>query len=157
MLEKAAINLKEYKKKLNFSICDNNEISLVNERADFVIEGWSFGHTVSDHSDNIISKIDSLVSDCESLLNENGTVIIIETLGTDSNEPIAPSDNLKLFYSRLEEKHGFKPVVIETDYRFESVEKAARIMGFFFGGEEAESIKEKNMAFVKEFTGLWYR
>jgi hypothetical protein len=57
----------------------------------------------------------------------------------------------------LEENLNFKRVVINTDYRFSSVDEAVRKIGFFFGEKMAKSISEKKTAIVKEFTGIWYK
>ncbi|MCK4541781.1 MAG: hypothetical protein KAU17_06055 [Spirochaetales bacterium] len=57
----------------------------------------------------------------------------------------------------MEENHNFNRVVINTDYRFSSVDKAVRKMEFFFGEKMAKSISEKKTAVVKEFTGIWYK
>lgn len=157
MLDKAEINLKNYTDKISFGICDNNDISSVKERADFVLEGWSFGHTIKDYEDRAEDKIDELVSSCISLLNPGGSVIFLETLGTDTEKAEAPAEFLDHFYSRLENKHNFRKMEISTDYWFDSVDEAARIMGFFFGVESGAQIRKKNSKIIKEFTGLWYK
>jgi len=157
MLDKAKINLQQFNEKITYDLCDNNTISRISNKADFVIEGWSFGHTVFDHQDKAEIKVDELVENCASLLKPGGQIIMLETLGTDTEEAKAPAEFLDLFYKRLENEHAFKRVVIETDYRFETVEEAARIMGFFFEGDTSESVKKKNSTIIKEFTGLWYR
>lgn len=156
MLDKAKINLKQYQDKISFSVCDNSDIDKIDEKADIVTEGWSFGHTVTDNIDNIISITDNLVRNCKSLLKRNGKIIIIETLGTNTETPFPPDKTLETFYSYLEENHRFKRIIIETDYRFKSVNEAERVTGFFFGEKTAKSILEKNSAVVKEFTGIWY-
>ncbi len=157
MLDKAKSNLEKYLEKVVFEVCDNNNLHSINKSADFVIEGWSFGHTIIDHADNAYSKIDELVSSCTSLLRENGKIIILETLGTNTESAKAPTETLDLFYSYLQKEHGFKQVIIETDYRFDSVGEASRIMGYFFGEDMAASVKEKNSPIVSEYTGLWYK
>ncbi len=157
MLEKARQNLLEFEDKINYDLCDNNQISSLDEKGDFVIEGWSFGHTVSDQSVTYTEKADELISTSLGRLKEEGTCIIIETLGTAVDTPIAPNKPLSEFYRLLEVKHGFTRVEISTDYRFESVEKAADICGFFFGAEAGEEIRKEGSLIVREFTGLWYK
>jgi ubiquinone/menaquinone biosynthesis C-methylase UbiE len=156
MLDKARINLESYKDKIDYAICDNNDISTIDKKADFVLEGWSFGHTVFDFIDNAEDKIDEMVSSTMAMLNPGGTVIFLETLGTDTETAQAPADFLYNFYSRLEKKHFFKRVEISTDYKFETVEEASRISGFFFGPEMGENIRKKGSPIIKEYTGLWY-
>ena len=157
MINKAKINLDSYTDKIVYGIIDNNSINQIQNKADFVIEGWSFGHTVYDYIDEAESKIDELVKGCTSLLNRNGKIIILETLGTNTEVAGAPAEFLNGFYSRLEEFHGFSRVDIKTDYQFRNVEEASKIMCIFFGPEIADSVSLKNNPIVKEFTGLWYR
>jgi len=157
MLSKAEKNLSAYIDKISFGVCDNNSIDSIKEKSDFVIEGWSFGHTVSDHLENAESKIDEMVNNSSSLLNDEGTMIFIETLGTNAETAAAPAPFLDLFYTRLKSVHGFKELIIETDYQFDSVDEAARISGFFFGPEIADDIRKKGTPTIKEFTGLWYK
>jgi len=157
MLDKARLNLSQFKGKISYKVCDNNDIDSLKEKGDFVIEGWSFGHTVSDFEENCGEKADELIQASLCRLNRGGTAIFIETLGTDSGEPGPPSPALGEFYRRLEEKFGFSRIVIPTDYRFSSPEEAARICGFFFGPGTGEAILRKGSPVVKEFTGLWYK
>lgn len=157
MLDKAKENLKRFGDKISFDLCDNNEIDSVEEKGDFVIEGWSFGHTVSDYPGKEMEKAEELIGKSLSRLNRGGTAILIETLGTDTEEPGAPSEALATYYKCMEEKYGFAKVVIPTDYRFESVEEAAAICGFFFGSAAGEEILKKGSPIISEYTGLWYK
>lgn len=159
MLEKAKTNLSRFAPKVSFELCDNNEIDSLQIKGDFVIEGWSFGHTVSDYGtlDETAAKADELISRSLDRLNKGGTAIFIETLGTDSEQPFAPSSALELYYRRLEEDYGFQKEIISTDYRFESVDQAADLCGFFFGAEAGEEIRRKGSNIIKEFTGLWHK
>lgn len=157
MLDNARINLSDFNDKIRYNICDNNQIGTVRERGDFVIEGWSFGHTVSDHSESVNAIVDDLVGNTAALFKHGGTIILIETLGTDTEKPEAPNEILKSFYTRLEDFHGFSRVEISTDYKFTTVDEAVRIAGFFFGPESGISIKKKGSPIIKEFTGLWYK
>lgn len=159
MLEKARGNLSRFGDKISYDLCDNNAIESVRIKGDFVVEGWSFGHTVSDgdHIENAREKAQELILKSLNCLNPGGTAIFIETLGTDSDEPSAPSEALKEYYRLLEEKHGFSRVEISTDYRFKSADHAGELCGFFFGQEAGEEIRQKGSPYVKEFTGLWYK
>ena len=157
MLEKARKNLDAYSEKITYAICDNNAINSIPLKADFVMEGWSYGHTVSDISGMESQKIDQLISSSLALLNPGGTAIFLETLGTDTDKPVAPSDSLRLFYKTMEEKSGFTRIEIPTDYQFGSVEEASRIMGFFFGPDTGNAIKKRDLTVIKEYTGLWYK
>jgi len=157
MLDTAKVNLAEHKDKIQFAICDNNEISSIDEKGDFVIEGWSFGHTVSDQLKTSGEKADELISKSLNRLKIGGTCIFIETLGTGVDSPLAPNRTLAEFYRKLEQDFGYTRVEIPTDYRFESAEEAADICGFFFGTEAGEEIRTKGSPIIREYTGLWYK
>ena len=43
------------------------------------------------------------------------------------------------------------------DYKFEAVDEAAELAGFFFGEEMAEQIRKKGSVVLPECTGVWWR
>ncbi|MBI9107646.1 MAG: class I SAM-dependent methyltransferase [Spirochaetales bacterium] len=157
MLEKASEALSEYGNKIEFSVCDNLNIDSLDVSADIVIQGWSFGHTVSDNESQIEKTVNKLVVDCNVRLKRGGSLVFLESLGTNTESPEAPNKNLKDFYSELEGRHGFSRTVLETDYRFDSNEDAARIMGFFFGEEMGSNLKFTRDGIVREYTGVWQK
>jgi len=157
MLQRARTNLAAHSKKITLSLCDNLNIHTLNSKADIVIEGWSFGHTVGDNPGNIEQTVDNLVTSCFSILNPGGKLVVIETLGTNVDSPIEPGNFLPTFYSLLETKHGFKRYVVSTDYKFASCKDAARIAGFFFGDAMKEDILRTNKQIIPEFTGIWIK
>ncbi|NJL56820.1 hypothetical protein HC928_17975, partial [bacterium] len=69
----------------------------------------------------------------------DGTLIILETLGTGSEIPTPPTAGLDAYYAWLEETHGFTRTWIRTDYEFASVGEAEHLTRFFFGDVLAES------------------
>jgi hypothetical protein len=81
-------------------------------------------------------------------------VVVVETLGTGEEEPRPPSPELAEYYEWLESQ-GFTRAAIRTDYRFATVEDAARITGNFFGADFAERVRREGWARVPECTGLW--
>jgi hypothetical protein len=125
--------------------------------ADMVIEGWSFGHTVTDHKDRFEWIVQKLVTDCMHLLDRQGILVIIETLGTNVESPAPPNETLGQFYNLLENEYQFRKSIVSTDYRFKNVEEAKRIMGFFFGEKMKEKIGQQQSSIIKEFTGIWYK
>ena len=155
MLEKAERNLIKFDKKIDFGICDNLKIDKIDRNADIIIEGWSFGHTVSDDYSRIEIVTSEIIENCKKLLNPGGSIIIIESLGTNTSAVDAPNEALKQFYSLLEEKYSFKRTVLETDYKFDSNEEALRITGFFFGDDFRNNLSFQHEGIVKEFTGAW--
>jgi SAM-dependent methyltransferase len=156
MVERAKKNLGRFSC-IEYGICDNLHIHELDLNADCVLEGWSFGHTISANSDDVPTVTDKLVHDCSGLLKENGSIVFIESMGTFVDEPTLPREAFAVFFERLKKKHGFKEQIIRTDYRFDSVMEASRICGFFFGEHMGAAIAELKEPVVKEFTGVWYR
>lgn len=156
MMDRAAMNLAAHASKLTFAIAANTEIDSIQDRADCIIEGWAFGHTAGENVANLEATVAKIVRDCEALCLPGGTIILIETLGSNVTEPAPPSDSLRAFYDLLERQHGFTREVVRTDYKFDSLAEARRIFSFFFGLDEtrAQSIKSP---IVPEFTGVWHR
>jgi hypothetical protein len=84
-----------------------------------------------------------------------GTLIVIETLGTGFTEPAAPAPELADYYAWLESQRGFGRHALRTDYGFDSVSEAARVLGFFFGEQMAALVAEGGSPRVPECTGIW--
>jgi hypothetical protein len=124
-------------------------------RADAFIEGWSWGHTVLDGNTGIGETTDALFTSAASCLRSKGILVVIETMGTNVDEPAPPTEGLSQFYDLLVSKHGMQQQVIRTEYRFGTVEDAARIMGFFFGKGMKSAVMQRNSPIVPEWTGVW--
>lgn len=155
MLDKAKANLRNYSEKVQFGVLENNEIGSLSDKLDFVIEGWSFGHTIFDNQDDVDSITKLLVESCERLVAENGALIFIETLGTNVDNPQDFTGPLGDFYNQLEHAHGMQRKVVRTDYQFESVNEASRIMGFFFGSDMSVAVEKRGSTIIPEHTGIW--
>lgn len=155
MLEKCNKNLTEYKEIINLKQGQNTCLPLISEKADIFIEGWSFAHTIVDAGENFKLAFDAMYNGITRNLKPEGTIILIESLGTNVDKPYIHNPNLKKFYKYIEEKYSFKIEIVATDYKFESSFEAARIAGFFFGKEMSDEIKRKDIKIVPEFTGIW--
>ncbi|MFP4484932.1 MAG: hypothetical protein ACLFO1_08780, partial [Spirochaetaceae bacterium] len=83
--------------------------------------------------------------------------VLMETMGTNVDSPTPPLNTLAAMYRRLEEEYGFTRHEVRTDFRFDSVEEAVEVMGFFFGPEMAEGVRERGAEVVPEWTGVWIR
>src|SRR4051812_36421312 len=118
--------------RLRYSVCENLGLESLGGEYDVIVEGWSFGHTVTDGAERLEDTVDALVAACLKLLAPAGTLILIETLGSGVTAPGAPNETLQRFYERLEQRHGFVRTTLSTTYRFASAEEAERITGFFF-------------------------
>jgi hypothetical protein len=151
MLDVAQMKLNSDKDKIIYRLFDNRNIPTLKEHYDITIEGWSFGHLVSEKEETCDYWSNKLITDCKCL---SDTIVIIETLGTNVENPKAPSRLLDHFYQVLRSK-GFQEHIVSTDYRFEDSHQAAEVLGAFFGEEMKERIRRENKAIVKEFTGVW--
>jgi len=152
MINKAKINLAEFKDKIDFVNIDTRNISQLKTKADCIIEGWAVGHTAIDEYHRLDEFLSKLFKDFKTLLNSNGKIILIETMGTNVDEPKIPTKELEDLYNELETTYAMKKQIIQTDYKFVNTEEAKRICGFFFGHSTAANI---NSNIVNEYTGIW--
>jgi SAM-dependent methyltransferase len=155
MLGKLKTNLKVHLNKIDLRCSDNLNLPDLPEKGDVFIEGWSFGHTISDNENDIEGITTTLVSQALRMTKENGVIIFIETLGSNSEIPMPPKESLSKFYCILEDKFKFKNYKIKTDYKFSSCAEAARITGFFFGNNFGDEILKSGKSIVPEWTGVW--
>lgn len=139
------------------AVGDNRQMPVAPNSADIVIEGWSFGHVMGWFGDGWRPVLDRMLGEMERILRPGGTAVLMETLGTGSEEPGAPHERLALLYKTFEDELGFTRHVIRTDYQFLSLDEAAELTGFFFGGDMAEKVKDNNWIILPECTGLWVR
>jgi hypothetical protein len=138
-------------------VADNGSVPLGAGSADVLLEGWSFGHTVSDAEERWREAAEELLSETMRLLAPGGTAIIIETLGTGVRTPSAPGRILPLFFDYLEREKGFTAEWVRTDYQFESVAKARELMQFFFGQMGEHDVLPSGEVVVPECTGIWWK
>jgi ubiquinone/menaquinone biosynthesis C-methylase UbiE len=151
MLEQTQINLKNYMGKITINELDNKNIDQIVKNYDISIEGWSFGHLISENADTVEYWSNKIIDELKRI---SKTIIIIETMGTNCENPFPPNTNLKNFYMLLR-GNGFNEYIINTDYKFENSEQAQYILGSFFGEQMKEEIRKNNLVTIKEFTGIW--
>jgi ubiquinone/menaquinone biosynthesis C-methylase UbiE len=156
MLDRAAVHLSMFRN-VSLAEADNLSVPLPDGSADVVIEGWSFGHGVTTAGDGWRKRAEDLLAETMRLLTEEGTAIIIETLGTGFRTPSPPGVLLPSFYSWLEEARGFHGKAIRTDYVFEDLARASEMMEFFFGGMVDHEVLPTGRVVVPECTGIWWR
>jgi ubiquinone/menaquinone biosynthesis C-methylase UbiE len=157
MLEQCKNNLKDYLEKVYLSIGQNESLPVIQEKADIFIEGWSFGHTIVEHNNDIQSTTEQIINNIRRNTTVDSVKVIIETLGTNVNAPIYINNDLKQFYRIIEEEYGFKRTIVKTDYKFDDYREAAQIMGFFFGEEMERGIIKRKCEIVPEYTGIWIK
>jgi SAM-dependent methyltransferase len=173
MLDRCRRNLSKFSDRLCLAPCDNTDLTIPPVKADTFIQGWSFGHVMVDNAAQFQKIFHIIHEKINEILKPDGTIILIETMGTNVSEPGAPLPVLSDFYGLLENEYHFSRKVLDTSYRFNDVTEAARIMGFFFGEQMAENIlkcaSSNNTAncnlsgnnhlskVIPEFTGIWYK
>lgn len=142
---------------LTFVRADASALPAPDGWADLGIAGWVFGHLRHWLPDDWRTRIGAALDEMARVVKPGGTLVIIETLGTGRTTPAAPNADLAEYYAWLEGERGFVRREIRTDYRFASVEEAARVLGFFFGEEKARLVRAQEWSTVPECTGVWSR
>lgn len=138
-------------------VADIRETPLPPESANLAIAGWVLGHFCEWYGAEWQREIDAVLENLWGALQPGGTLVIIETLGTGAAQAGAPSAELAEYYAWLESSWGLQRRELRTDYRFDSLESAARSVGFFFGPELERRVREHAWRVVPEWTGLWWR
>jgi ubiquinone/menaquinone biosynthesis C-methylase UbiE len=125
--------------------------------ADLAIAGWVFGHQRAWNPTGWRQSVKMGLDEMARVLKPGGTLIIIETLGTGSETPAPPNDELGEYYHWLETEQGFTRDSLRTDYQFSTLDEAAEVTGFFFGGDFAARVRRESWLRVPECTGLWWK
>ena len=125
--------------------------------ADVAIAGWALGHLRSWYAGTWRETIARALAELDRALRPGGTLVVIETLGTGEERPRAPNPELAEYYAWLEGEQGMERLAVRTDYRFPDPGTAARMTGFFFGGEFAARVRREGWSRIPECTGLWWR
>lgn len=136
---------------------DNRRMPVRAQCADLVIAGWSFGHATGWYQDRWADEIARALDEMTRIARPNGTLVILETLGTGHSTPIAPNPTLAAYYDWLESEQGFQRTWVRTDLRFESVDAADQGTRFFFGDDFADQVRREGWSTIPECTGIWWR
>jgi ubiquinone/menaquinone biosynthesis C-methylase UbiE len=158
MLERARAYLsEEIRRNVRVAEADNRAVPLPDASADVLIEGWSFGHSVTREGSDWKEAGEELLAECMRLVRPGGTLILVETLGTGHRAPHPPGPHLPLFFSWLQDECGFALKWIRTDYLFESLAIAHDLMEFFFGQMVDHEVLASGQVVVPECTGIWWK
>ena len=139
------------------AVADNRRLPFEDDIAGAVIEGWSFGHAMSWHRDDWQNQVDAMLDEMKRVARPDATLVIIETLGTNTRQPQVPSAELAQLYDWLESAHGFERHWVRTDYQFADVGEAVDLIRFFFGEDMAQAVAAAGRPVVSECTGIWVR
>jgi ubiquinone/menaquinone biosynthesis C-methylase UbiE len=136
-------------------VADHRLLPVQDNSADLVVSGWSVSYLSVWNSENGQAELDKWLTEMKRVLRKNGTIILFESLGTGNEAPIR-LEHVEATYQWLD-MNGFQNKWIRTDYRFESVEEAVDLAGFFFGEQMAAQVLENQSAILPECTGVWWR
>lgn len=137
-------------------VADHRELPIEDSSIDLVISGWSLCYLTNSDNEDGIENLEKIMKEMKRVLRPNGSIIILETLGTGTEEP-NPPQFLKEYYSLLETKYEFSHRWIRMDYEFANTSEAKRHTEFFFGAELAREIDEKQWSTVPECAGIWWK
>ncbi len=138
------------------AVADHRHLPLPAGLADVAISGWSVCYLNDWSRSRWWEEVARGLREMERVLRKDGTIVLIETLGTGRTTPQAPG-RLGEYYAYLEQEEGFNRTWIRTDYEFASLEEARELAGFFFGEELAAKVEEEKWIKLPECTGLWWR
>ena len=136
-------------------VADHRRLPVPDHSADLAVSGWSVSYLAVWNQENGTAELDTWLEEMKRVLRSGGTILLFESLGTGNESPIR-LEHVESTYQWLD-AHGFESKWIRTDYRFESVEEAAELAGFFFGEEMAEQIRRDGSVILPECTGVWWK
>ncbi len=136
-------------------VADHRQLPVADHSADLVVSGWSVSYLAVWNEQQRTFELDIWLAEMRRVLRKGGTIILFESLGTGNEEPIRLG-HVESTYQWLD-ANGFENKWIRTDYRFESVDEAADLAGFFFGSDMAVRIREKRSNILPECTGVWWK
>ncbi len=145
------------RRRLTLTVADNHSLTLPSGWADVAVEGWSFGHATGWYPDRWKDEVGAALAEMRRVTRPGGAMILLETLGTGSEQLAPPNAALAEFYAWLEHDKGFIREAVRTDYQFQSVDEADRLTRFFFGDELADRIRRESITRLPENTGIWSR
>jgi len=137
------------------AVADHRSLPLPAGVADVAISGWGLVYLVVWNGSIWERELARGLAEMERILRPGGSIIILETLGTGNLTP-QPPENLKDYFSFLEHQ-GFSSSWDRTDYRFESIEEAERLVSFFFGEAVLNKVVHDGSVTLPECTGIWWR
>ena len=142
---------------VHFGVARHHALPLHGIEADVALEGWAFGHALSWNPDAWRDDVRAWVAELERLLLPDGTVVLIETMGTGVDTPFFGGHSLEPFHDFVVNTLGFAHRVVRTDYAFDTVDAAAETLGFFFGERMASKVRAEGWRVVPECTGVYWR
>ncbi len=69
-------------------IADHRQLPVQDHSADLVVSGWSVSYLSVWNQENGAVELDNWLAEMKRVLRQNGTIILLESLGTGNEEPI---------------------------------------------------------------------
>ena len=138
-------------------VADHRQLPVADAAADVIMSGWSVVYTVvwCPEGENWRDELGRALSEMCRVLRPGGTMIILETMGTGSETPNPPADLLEYFdYLKAD---GFSSSWFRTDYKFDSMEEAQKLITFFFGDDMMKNVQNGESVILPECTGMWWK
>lgn len=135
-------------------VSDHRHLPVEADSADLAVSGWSVSYLAVWNGQKS-DELDAWYAEMKRVLRKGGFIILFESLGTGNESPIR-LEHVDPTYRWLD-TNGFQHKWIRTDYRFESIDEAVELTGFFFGEEMAVRVREERLVNLPECTGVWWR
>jgi ubiquinone/menaquinone biosynthesis C-methylase UbiE len=133
---------------------DHRRLPAAAASADLLVSGWSVSYLAVWNPARWRAELDAWLAEARRVLRPGGSIVLFESLGTGNADPVQ-LEHLKIFYPWLDGA-GFKSKWIRTDYRFESLDEAAELSGFFFGEALARRVRDERLVILPECTGVYW-
>jgi ubiquinone/menaquinone biosynthesis C-methylase UbiE len=137
------------------AVGDHRALPIPSRSADVIVSGWSVSYVAVWNPERWREELNAWFAEAERVLRRGGFIVLFESLGTGNESP-QPLAHLENTYRWLDEA-GFQNKWIRTDYRFESLDEAVDLAGFFFGEAMADQVRERRSVVLPECTGVWWR
>lgn len=137
------------------SVADHRQLPVQDHSVDLVVSGWSVSYLAVWNPERAGEELDTWLVEMQRVLRENGMIILFESLGTGNESPVR-LEHVETTYQWLD-RNGFQNKWIRTDYKFDSLDEATDLAGFFFGADMAGRVRERRSVILPECTGVWWR
>jgi ubiquinone/menaquinone biosynthesis C-methylase UbiE len=136
-------------------LADHRRLPLAFHSVDLLVSGWSICYLAVWQPDTWRVELELALAEMRRVLRPQGTILLLETLGTGRSSPKPPAQ-LEAYFAWLDEK-GFAHIWLRTDYYFHSRLEADELTHFFFGDEMRSRLIDGPMGVtLPECTGLWW-
>ncbi len=136
-------------------VADHRSIPVEDHSADLVVSGWSVAYLHVWNPETWRVELENWLGEMKRILRPGSFIVLFESLGTGNESPIH-LEHLKEYYPWLDEV-GFQNKWIRTDMKYESLEEAVELSGFFFGDELGEKVRQNKWVILPECTGVYWK